>query len=148
MRVGLTKKSLRKALGRSKASSPELNTIIYEIEAVINTRPLTYVDDDINSGHAITPAHFLSMNHKKCYPKIDTTSNNLIDSGAKLVSMWKCSQDQLNNFWKSWLDEYLHVLRERKIYKLKLVKGEVRRKPKVGEIVIIKEENQPRFKIL
>ena len=38
------------------------------------------------------------------------------------------------------------MLKERKSHKLKPIKGEVRRKPKIGEIVIIKEENQPRAK--
>ena len=133
--VGLTKRSLRKALGRLKASRTELLTIITEVEAILNGRPLTYIDADINSGHALTPAHFLSLNQKTGYPDVDINDVNLIDSSTKLVEIWKKGQDQLNNFWKIWLTEYLQGLRERKSYKLKPVKGEVRRKPIIGEII-------------
>ena len=144
--VGLTKRSLRKALGRSKASNQELVTIISECEAIINSRPLTYVDADINSGHSLTPGHFLSLNQKTGYPNIEIRDSNTIDLGTKLIKMWKTGQDQLSNFWNIWLTEYLQVLRERKTYQLKPIKGEVRRKPNVGETVIIKEEYQPRGK--
>ena len=142
--VGLTKRSLRKSLGKSKLSNKELITIITEIEAIINSRPLTYVDADINSGYALTPSHFISLNQKTGCPNIDTGDVNLVDSSTKLIEMWKRGQNRLDNFWNVWSTEYLNVLRERKVTKLKPVKGEVRRKPEVCEIVIIKEENQPR----
>ena len=38
--VGMTKRSLRKSLGRSKVSGSELYTLITEIEAMLNSRPL------------------------------------------------------------------------------------------------------------
>ena len=34
----------------------------------MNTRPLVYVGDDINSGEALTPAHFLGTNCKLGLP--------------------------------------------------------------------------------
>ena len=142
--VGLTKRNLHKSLGKSKLSHKELITIITEIEAIINSRPLTYVDADINSGHALTPSHFLSLNQKTGCPNIDTGDVNLVDSSTKLIEMWKRGQDRLDNFWNVWSTEYLHVLKERKATKLKPVKGEVRGKPELGEIVIVKEENQHR----
>ena len=119
-------------------------TIITKIEAIINSRPLTYVQADINSGYALTPSHFLSLNQKTGCPNIDTGVVNLVDSSTKLIEMWKRGQDRLDNFWNVWSTEYLHVLREKKATKLKPVKGEVRRKPELGEIVIVKEENQHR----
>ena len=142
--VGLTKRSLRKTLGRSKMSDKELVTIIAEIEAILNSRPLTYVDADINSGCALTPSHFFSLNQKTGCPPVNIEDINLIDSSTKLIEAWKKGQNRLDNFWNVWSTEYLHVLRERKSIQLKPIKGEVRRKPKVNEIVIVNEENQPR----
>ena len=37
-------------------------TMITEVEAIINTRPLTYVYGDFLSGFTLTPAHFLTAN--------------------------------------------------------------------------------------
>ena len=37
--------------------SSQLQTISIEVEAVINTKPLAYVDNNLDN-HIITPAHF------------------------------------------------------------------------------------------
>ena len=37
----------------------ELNTILIEVEAVLNSRPLTYPYVDINDASPLTPSHFL-----------------------------------------------------------------------------------------
>ena len=107
---------------------------------------MTYVDSDVNSGHTITPSHFLSLNHKTGCPDIDVDNTDIVDKCKRLVAMWKAAQNQLDQFWKVWSNDYLHVLRERKSYQLRPVKGEVRRMPKLGEVVIVKEDLQPRGK--
>ena len=53
-------RSLRKVVGRSVLKFDELNTLIIEIESVINGRPLTFVYDDSEGiSYALTPAHLL-----------------------------------------------------------------------------------------
>ncbi|XP_052784316.1 uncharacterized protein LOC128220097 [Mya arenaria] len=47
--VGLVKRSLRKTLGRKLLTLIQMQTVMREVEAVVNARPLVYVDDDINS---------------------------------------------------------------------------------------------------
>ena len=44
--IGLTKNCIRKVLGRSFITLDELTTVIAEIEAILNDRPLTYVSTD------------------------------------------------------------------------------------------------------
>ena len=39
----------------------QLATVVVDVETVVNTNPLIYVDDDINSSTVITPSHFLSL---------------------------------------------------------------------------------------
>ena len=68
--VGLTKKSLKKSLGKKMVNGPYLQTFLMETEAIINSRPLTYLDDDVNSRRAITPAHFITFNIKTGVPDI------------------------------------------------------------------------------
>ena len=52
------KRSLRKILLRSSVNYEELNTIIVEIEAIVNSRPLTYICDD-EVEEVLTPSHLL-----------------------------------------------------------------------------------------
>jgi hypothetical protein len=80
--VGITKKCMRKVLGKSKVTSQELVTVITEIEAVVNSRPLVYADDDINSGQVLTPGHFLSINYKTGHPDIKAVNSFESDSKA------------------------------------------------------------------
>ena len=61
--VGITKMSLRKSIGRVSLTNSQLQTILTKTEAIINTRPLVYVDNDLEN-EIITPAHFLSINMK------------------------------------------------------------------------------------
>ena len=55
----LTKRILHgKTLFRATVNYEELSTIIVEIEAIINSRPLTYIYDD-EVEDLLTPSHFL-----------------------------------------------------------------------------------------
>ena len=62
--VSMIKRCLRKAVGRKHFSLEQLITLLAEIEVVLNSRPLTYVYKDFDSGFVLTPAHFLVANQK------------------------------------------------------------------------------------
>ena len=55
--------ALKKTIGKLYLTQTQLQTIITEVEAVINCRPLIYVDDNLEN-QIITPNHFLSLIHK------------------------------------------------------------------------------------
>ena len=57
--VGLVKRCLKKSIGKSYLNMIELNTIVTEVEAVLDSRPLTYPYVDINDASPLTPSHFL-----------------------------------------------------------------------------------------
>uniref|UniRef100_A0A1I7VIX3 Integrase catalytic domain-containing protein n=1 Tax=Loa loa TaxID=7209 RepID=A0A1I7VIX3_LOALO len=56
--IGLTKQALKRAVGRKLLKEGEFITLIVEIEALLNTRPLTYVGFD--DYRIIRPIDFIS----------------------------------------------------------------------------------------
>lgn len=146
--VGIIKRSLRKAIGRKLLNSDQLHTVLKEAEAVVNSRPLVYVGEDINSSITITPAHFSCLNPKMGIPENEHTYNDpefrVSDSSSdKLLQIWKKGQRLLNTFWKVWRDDYLLSLRERTQSTLKRGKHQTKFSANVGDIVLIKD-NVPR----
>jgi transposase InsO family protein len=120
--IGLVKRSLKKTLGRSCLDYGHLVTVTSEIAAILNTRPIVYLGDDINSGFALTPQCFLRMqvNVKTGTPVLTTETDQddpdyIVNQTPEevLTQIWKEGQVHLNRFWRSWYDDYLLSLRER-----------------------------------
>jgi transposase InsO family protein len=57
--IGLTKITLKRVLGRASVQLSELQTIVVEIEAILNDRPLTFVSSNIEDEQPLTPSHLL-----------------------------------------------------------------------------------------
>ena len=120
--VGLVKRALRKTLGRKLLTLVQMQTFVKEVEAVLNSRPLVYVGEDINSTEALTPGHFLCLNPKIGIPQTDITENEYIPyetTSTKLLEAWKKGQKLLDKFWNTWRGDYLLSLRERTQTRLK-----------------------------
>ena len=102
--VGITKKVLKKTLGNQCLTEKQLITTLAEAEAVVNSRPLVYVDEDINSSMVLTPAHFLSLHSQHILPDIVEDSDPDYDAEKKpttaqhLLKAWKRGQNRLNQF--------------------------------------------------
>lgn len=75
-RVGMTKNCIRKVLGRSLINLDVLNTVISEIEAILNDRPLTYVTTDPLDEDPLTPSHLLYGRKIKTLPYPSTVDVN------------------------------------------------------------------------
>ena len=57
--IGLTKLSLKKILGSTFSALPDLQTLIVEIEAILNDRPLTHLSSDVTDPEPVTPSHLI-----------------------------------------------------------------------------------------
>ena len=53
------KRCLKKSLDKTLLSFPDIVTMVTEVEAVLNSRPLTYLYPDIEDNPPLTPMHFL-----------------------------------------------------------------------------------------
>ena len=100
-------------------------TVLTEVEAVINSQPLIYVDADINSSMTLTPSHFLSFHSRHVIPNLvdesdpEVNVSKRVSTSQRLLEIWKHGQKRLNQFWSLWKNDCLINLRERTQMKLK-----------------------------
>ena len=117
----------------------ELNTLLIEIESVINGRPLTYVYDDSKGiSYALTPAHLLYGHRLVTSPS--ATHFEIMSTNKALTRRSKNQWFLLNQFANCWKKDYLLSLCESRVTKLKGQASCV----KVGDVVILKDDNVKR----
>ena len=146
--VRSTKRCLKKLIGRAHLSLDELTTALAEIEAVINSRPLSYISGE-DMEEPITPSHLIVDHRILSLPdNLDSVcdlndSEFMIDSN-QVNNRVKHLNQVLNHFWKRWRTEYLNNLREVHAHISKRHPTDNKPQISVGEIVIIKDDHQPR----
>ncbi|KRY06030.1 hypothetical protein T12_53 [Trichinella patagoniensis] len=129
--------ALRKVLGRSLLRFDELRTTLCELEARINKRPLTLLNEDPKDCASLTPAHFLIGRELAALP----TSSGETPSGTgarHLGRRWRHQQLLMRHLWKRWTEEYLVALNVRGKWK------KIDRPPKVDDLVLVTEDTVPR----
>ncbi|XP_078051456.1 uncharacterized protein LOC144477603 [Augochlora pura] len=97
---------LKRVAGNELFTFENFNTLITEIEAILNSRPLTPISSDANDLLALTPGHFLigdSLTSLRERDFRDTPSN-------RLSSSWQQIQKIKQHFWNRWRREYLNEL--------------------------------------
>ena len=80
-----------------------------EVEFLVNSRPLTEVDSDVNRLEAITPNHFL----------LGRASSNLppgvfVDKEISSKRRWRQAQVLSTHIWNRWIKEYVPGLLQRR----------------------------------
>ena len=137
--VRSVKNCLKKVIGLASLKLDELQTLLVEVECIINSRPITYVYDDTDGiTYPLTPSHFL-------YGRTVTLQPNdkhfeIISTNQSLTKRAMYHRKLLDNFTKRWRNEYLLDLRE--VTTNKVNKGQPH--ISVGDIVILKNENTKR----
>lgn len=125
------KHHLKRIVGTRRLTFEELYTTLTQIEAVLNSRPLTEASDDPSDLTAITPAHFLIGRAMQTVP--EPSYLNLKES---TLSKWQLVQCMQQQFWKRWTSEYLPELQIRqKWYRLTKIKP--------GALVLLIDKNAP-----
>ena len=139
------KRCLKKTIGKAKLTYDELLTVLTEVEAIINSRPLSYVSSE-DLDEPLTPSHLLSGRRILSLPDSTVATGYDSDEDFQVTSQdvhaRMCNLNKiLDQFWIRWRDEYLLQLRER--YHATDNTG-VARVPIPGELVLVHDENHPR----
>ena len=145
--IGSVKTSIRKVIGKQKITAKELRTLVTDVEAFLNDRPLTYVSPDLSDGEPLTPSHLL-MGHRIIrlpiasipddFDPADPTYGMLQDELAKWAVRRALLLDQM---WRRWTHEYLTALREFH----QATVGQHHETIRTGDIVLVHDE-LPRFR--
>jgi len=139
--IALTKSTIKKVLGRAAVNLCTLQTIVVEVEAILNDRPLTYVSSDIKDEEALTPAHLLYGRRITSLPhppvESDEVSDPTYQTSADLLRRAKRVTKLIQQFWQRWRHEYLTSLRE--FHKGSGINTE---SVKAGDVVLIHDDSR------
>ncbi|XP_050307738.1 uncharacterized protein LOC126744393 [Anthonomus grandis grandis] len=130
--VKSVKAHLARVIGQQVLSFEEMSTVLAQCEAILNSRPLCEMSSNPNDLECLTPGHFLTMEALTAPP-----DEALIDIPFHRLKRWQLIQQLHQSFWKRWSLEYLNRLQQRNKWTLP------DRCPKVGSLVVIKDNNQP-----
>jgi len=134
--VGLTKTTLKKALGRGHISLTTLETVVIEIEAALNGRLLTFASSEVGELGPLTPAHLLNGRWITCFPHEIVDDDAMIDpTYGEICGNAKLLATILQSFQKRCHHEYLTSLRE-----VHRATGRTHQTVRTGGVVLIHDD--------
>ena len=131
--VKLVKRPLRKVLGNAKLTYEQLKTILVEIEGVLNSRPLTYVYDEIDDL-PLTPTCLVA--ERRLLDQVIISENSAAADARFLGKRERQLNLLLTHFRTRWRNEYLTGIREYQ----RLSSTRKNHTVKVGDIVHIQDK--------
>jgi len=110
--VKSVKHHLRRVLGETSLTYEELSTLLAQVEACLNSRPLEALSDDPDDTTALTPGHFLIGTALNAVPEA-----SLAPVPSNRLARWQMLQRMRDHFWERWSQEYIHSLLSRPKWK-------------------------------
>ncbi|GIX67562.1 reverse transcriptase [Caerostris darwini] len=130
-----TKYHLKRVVGEAKLTYEEFETFLTQIEACVNSRPLTAISNDPNDLSVLTPGHFIIGRALTSIPE-----PNYIMSKISYLTRWQLIQKMVQQFWKRWHNEYLCRLQQRPKWLLPTKNFQI------NDLCLIKDDNLPSTK--
>ena len=126
------KAHLKRIVGNSVLTFEELTTVLAQIEACLNSRPLTLLSSDPNDLRPLTPGHFLTGDSL-----LATPSPRLLQANSGSLRRWDLVQKMVQDFWARWRHEYLNTLQLRKKW------HDAGSELHIGDVVLLTDESAP-----
>jgi hypothetical protein len=123
---------LKRSLGETILTYEEMSTLLCQVEAILNSRPISKDLSEASELDPLTPGHFLTQGPILLPPQLPIDEETFT-----LHNRWARVQQIQRSFWKRWSMEYLHTLQTRKKWAERL------KNIQINDIVLIKEDNMP-----
>ena len=148
--VGVTKTTLKKTLGNQLLTCNELVTLVTEVEAIVNERPITYLTSNLDEPEPLTPSMLLNGRSLMIMPHLKVAPDELTDpdfgKSGKMLNQRALHLDMVfQQLWSRWRNEYLPALRETHMYNASGNKGVSENNIKVGDVVLVHEDTHKRI---
>ncbi|XP_055522606.1 uncharacterized protein LOC129716796 [Wyeomyia smithii] len=129
--IKVAKSFLSKLGGDNRFTFEELSTVLAQISACMNSRPISPLSNDPSEPQPLTPAHFLIGRPLHIIPEI-----NQLDDKIDSLSRWQYVQRVTQEFRSRWQSEYVSLLQ-------RMVKWQ-RSAPNimVGDFVLLVSDNE------
>ena len=121
------KHHFKRVIGEQKLTFEELTTLLTQIEACLNSRPLCALSEDPEDLDFLSPSHFLTGG----------SALTLVETEHDLRTRWQLTQKILHDLWNRWRTEYLTQLNTRSKWK------QPQKNINIGDIVLIHDDNLP-----
>ena len=105
--VKSVKYHLRRILSGVKLTFEEYTTVLTQVEACLNSRPLVALSCNDDGCDALTPGHFLIGRPLEALPDPAFSYRSV-----NLLRHWHLCQNLLRHFWQRWSVDYLASLRK------------------------------------
>ena len=129
-----TVRKVLRALTKEQVLDDEgITTLMCEVEAIVNGRPITKVSDDPRDLEPLTPNHLLLL---RAGPSVPPGTFSKQDCYSK--RRWRQVQYLADVFWRRWVREYLPSLQERQKW------HKQQRNFAVDDVVLVLDESKPR----
>lgn len=130
--VKSVKYHLKRIIGETLLTFEEMMTLLTQIKAVLNSRPLCPLSDDPEDLNALIPGHFLVGSSLSIVPE-----PCLDDCKTSHLSRWQLIRQMLDSFWTRWSKERLQ--RYHAIYKWNQTATSLSN----GSLVLVIDERYP-----
>ena len=131
--VKQVKRAMKTVINDQVMPEETLHTVLVETEAVLNSRPLTSVSDDLNDYEALTPNHFLIGRASPNSPP-----GQFEEREVNSRKRWRMAQALADMLWRRWRKEYLPSLTTRSKW------NKEQRNLQEGDLILLKNDDAPR----
>ena len=121
-------------LGRTQLTHELLITLMAEVVAIVNARPISALPSDPDDPRPLSPAMLLTMKTRPAGP----SPGQFLQPDLYVRRRWRRVQYLADQFWTRWRREYLQSLQRRPKWTA------TRRNLRLGDIILLRDDAQRR----